>query len=312
MASVSYDITIIGSGPAGYTAAIYAARANFSTLVIQGYETGGQLMLTTEIENYPGFPSGVAGSELMANFEQQASNFGTKMLADDVLSIDIQATPFVIKTSTQTLTSKAIILATGASAKWLGIPNEQRLRGHGISACATCDGFFFKEKDVVVIGGGDTALEEALFLTKFAHSVLIIHYRETLRASKIMQQRAQGHPKIGFIWNTQVEDIVGEEHVTGIVVKNIETQEVRSLPTQGIFIAIGHHPNTSIFKGIIEMDDHGYILRSSHTMTNVSGIFAAGDVVDHRYRQAITAAGDGCRAALDAEKWLEDHATLPA
>src|SRR5579883_2194780 len=303
----TYGVIIIGSGPAGYTAAIYAARANLSVLVLQGYQAGGQLMLTSEVENYPGFEEGILGPELMDKFEQQARRFGAEMIAEDVVEVDFSRRPFVVKTDTNTYLAKAVIIATGASAKWLGLPNEKRLQGHGVSACATCDGFFFKNKDVVVVGGGDTAMEEAIFLTRYANHVTVIHRRDTLRASKIMQDRARKNPKISFLMDSEVTEILGEDVVTGVRVRNLKTNEETVLETQGVFLAIGHQPNTALFKGIIDMDQAGYIVPVEHTMTNIPGVFAAGDVTDHRYRQAVTAAGDGCRAAIDVERWLESQ-----
>src|SRR6266852_4655035 len=300
-----YDVIIIGSGPAGYTAAIYAARANLSVLMFQGYQVGGQLMLTSDVENYPGFEEGLLGPEMMEKFEAQARRFGTEMLAEDVTSVDFSKRPFTVTTDSGDHQARAIIIATGASAKWLGLASEQQLQGRGVSACATCDGFFFKNKDVAVVGGGDTAMEEATFLTKYASHVTVIHRRDTLRASKIMQDRAFKNPKISFIWNTEVTEALGEESVTGLRLRNLKTGEESTLPVQGFFLAIGHKPNTDLFKGIIHMDKVGYIVPVEHTMTNIAGVFAAGDVTDHRYRQAVTAAGDGCRAALDAERWLE-------
>ena len=300
-----YDVIIIGSGPAGYTAAIYAARANLSVLMLQGYQVGGQLMLTSDVENYPGFDEGILGPSMMEKFEVQARRFGTEMIAEDVISVDFSNRPFTVTTDSNEYEARVIIISTGASAKWLGLPSEKRLQGCGVSACATCDGFFFKNKDVVVIGGGDTAMEEAIFLTRYANHVTVIHRRDTLRASKIMQDRAFKNPKISFIWNTEVTEVLGENEVTGLLIHNVKTNEESTLPVQGFFLAIGHQPNTELFKGILDMDNVGYIIPVEHTMTNIPGVFAAGDVTDHRYRQAVTAAGDGCRAAIDAERWLE-------
>jgi thioredoxin reductase (NADPH) len=301
-----YDIIIIGSGPAGYTAAIYAARANLSVLMLQGYQVGGQLMLTSDVENYPGFEEGILGPSMMEKFEAQARRFGTEMIPEDVISIDFSKRPFTMTTDSDEYQARAVIISTGASAKWLGLPSEQRLQGCGVSACATCDGFFFKNKDVAVIGGGDTAMEEAIFLTRYASHVTVIHRRDTLRASKIMQNRAFKNPKISFIWDTEVTEVLGENEVTGLRLHDVKTNEESTLPVQGFFLAIGHQPNTNLFKNIIDMDKVGYIIPVEHTMTNIPGIFAAGDVTDHRYRQAVTAAGDGCRAAIDAERWLEN------
>jgi thioredoxin reductase (NADPH) len=302
-----YGVIIIGSGPAGYTAAIYAARSNLSVLMFQGYQTGGQLMLTSDVENYPGFEEGVLGPEMMEKFEQQARRFGTEMIPEDVMSVDFSKRPFTVWTDSGTYKARAIIIATGAEAKWLGLPNEQRLRGRGVTACATCDGFFFKGKDVVVIGGGDTAMEEAIFLTRYANHVTIVHRRDTFRSSKIMQDRARNNPKISRIMDTEVIDVLGEDEVTGVLLRNVKTGEQTKLPVHGVFLAIGHQPNTSLFKGILDMDHAGYIVPVEHTMTNIPGVFAAGDVTDHRYRQAVTAAGDGCRAAIDLERWLESQ-----
>ena len=300
-----YDIIIIGSGPAGYTAAIYAARANLSVLMLQGYQVGGQLMLTSDVENYPGFEEGILGPPMMEKFEAQARRFGTEVIPEDVISIDFNKRPFKVTTDSGQYQARAIIISTGASAKWLGLPSEQRLQGRGVSACATCDGFFFKKKDVAVIGGGDTAMEEATFLTRYANHVTVIHRSDTLRASKIMQDRAFKNPKISVIWDTEITEVLGENEVTGLRLHNVKTGEESTLPVQGFFLAIGHQPNTDLFKGILDMDKVGYIVPVEHTMTNIPGVFAAGDVTDHRYRQAVTAAGDGCRAAIDAERWLE-------
>ena len=300
-----YDVIIIGSGPAGYTAAIYAARANLSVLMLQGYQVGGQLMLTSDVENYPGFEEGIVGPSMMEKFEAQARRFGTELIPEDVISVEFRIRPFKVTTDSGEYQARAIIISTGASAKWLGLPSEQRLQGRGVSACATCDGFFFKNKDVAVIGGGDTAMEEATFLTRYANHVTVIHRRDTLRASKIMQDRAFKNPKISFIWDTEITEVLGENEVTGLRLHNMKTDEVSTIPIQGFFLAIGHQPNTELFKGILDMDNVGYIVPVEHTMTNIPGVFAAGDVTDHRYRQAVTAAGDGCRAAIDAERWLE-------
>jgi thioredoxin reductase (NADPH) len=302
-----YDVIIIGSGPAGYTAAIYASRANLSVLMFQGYEVGGQLMTTSDVENYPGFAEGILGPALMEQLEEQARRFGTEMIPEDVTAVDFSKRPFTITTDSGDYKARSVIIATGASAKWMNLPSEQLLRGRGVSACATCDGFFFKGKDVAVVGGGDTALEEATFLTRYANHVTLIHRRDTLRASKIMQDRAFNNPKISFLWDTVVTEVLGENGVTGLKVRNVKTGEESILPTQGLFLAIGHQPNTELFKGVINMDHHGYIVPVKHTMTNIPGVFAAGDVTDHRYRQAVTAAGDGCRAAIDLERWFESQ-----
>ncbi len=300
-----YDVIIIGSGPAGYTAAIYAARANLSVLMFQGYQVGGQLMLTSDVENYPGFEEGIVGPLMMEKFEAQARRFGTEMIPEDVATVDFSKRPFKITADSGEYLARTVIISTGASAKWLGLPSEQRLQGRGVSACATCDGFFFKHKDVAVIGGGDTAMEEATFLTRYASHVTVIHRRDMLRASKIMQDRAFKNSKISFIWDTEVTEVLGDDVVTGLRLHNLKTGEESILPVQGFFLAIGHEPNTGLFKGAIDMDKKGYIIPVEYTMTNIPGVFAAGDVTDHRYRQAVTAAGDGCRAAIDAERWLE-------
>ncbi len=300
-----YDVIIIGSGPAGYTAAIYAARSNLSVLMFQGYQTGGQLMLTSDVENYPGFEEGILGPEMMEKFEIQARRFGTEVLPEDVTAIDFSKRPFRLTTDSGEYLARSIIISTGATAKWLGLPSEQRLYGRGVTACATCDGFFFKGKDVAVIGGGDTAMEEATFLTRYVNSVTVIHRRDSLRASKIMQERAFKNPKISFIWDTEVTEVLGDNAINGLRLHNLKTGEESIFPTEGLFLAIGHQPNTELFKGVINMDKVGYIVPVEYTMTNIPGVFAAGDVTDHRYRQAVTAAGDGCRAAMDLERWLE-------
>jgi thioredoxin reductase (NADPH) len=302
-----YDVIIIGSGPAGYTAAIYASRANLTVLMFQGYQVGGQLMLTSDVENYPGFEEGILGPPMMEKFEVQARRFGTEMIPEDVTAIDFSQRPFRLTTDSGEYLARTIIISTGASAKWLGLPSEQRLQGRGVSACATCDGFFFKGKDVAVIGGGDTAMEEANFLTRYANHVTVIHRRDSLRASKIMQDRAFRNPKISFIWETDVIEVLGDDAITGLLLRNVKTGEESVLPVQGLFLAIGHEPNTGLFKGVIDMDQKGYIVPVEYTMTNIPGVFAAGDVTDHRYRQAVTAAGDGCRAAIDLERWLESQ-----
>ena len=303
--STVYDVAIIGSGPAGYTAAIYAARANLSTLVLQGEAFGGQLMITSEVENYPGFEEGIQGPELMDKFEAQARRFGAVMVSQNVERVDFSRRPFQLWTSEGHYLASSVIVATGASAKWLGLPNEQRLQGRGVSGCATCDGPFFRDKALAVVGGGDTAMEEALFLTKYASEVHLIHRRESFRASKIMQKRVREHPKITVHFNAVIEDVLGDQAVTGVRVRDLITGEMEDLPVQGFFVAIGHQPNTEIFRGILEMNEIGYLRPVEHTMSNVPGVFVAGDVDDHRYRQAVTAAGEGCRAAIDAERWLE-------
>jgi thioredoxin reductase (NADPH) len=302
-----YDVIIIGSGPAGYTAAIYAARANLSVAMFQGYQVGGQLMLTSEVENYPGFEEGILGPSMMEKFEEQARRFGAEMIPEDVSAIDFSKRPFKITTDSGDYYGRTIIISTGASAKWLGLPSEARLQGRGVTACATCDGFFFMNKDVAVVGGGDTAMEEAIFLTRYASHVTVIHRRDSLRASKIMQDRAFKNPKISFIWDTDVIEVLGDDAMTGLRLRNVKTGEESVLPVQGLFLAIGHKPNTDLFRDVIDMDKAGYIVPVEHTMTNIPGVFAAGDVTDHRYRQAVTAAGDGCRAAIDLERWLESQ-----
>lgn len=302
-----YDVIIIGSGPAGYTAGIYTSRANLSTLIISGTLPGGQLMTTSEVENYPGFPNGIFGPELMMNMRQQAERFGAVIVDDEVLKVDFKKRPFTITTHAETYTGEATLLCTGASPRKLGIPAEQQFSGRGVSYCATCDGPFFKGEDIVVVGGGDTAMEEATFLTKFGKSVRVVHRRNYLRASKILQQKALENPKIEFIWNNVVADIKGNNKISTILVKDINTGKERAIETGGLFVAIGHEPNTAIFKGQLELDDKGYIVLTQHTKTSVEGVFAAGDVHDHRYRQAVTAAGFGCMAAIDVEKWLSER-----
>ena len=300
------NIVIIGSGPAGLTAAIYAARANLSPLLIEGWQSGGQLTTTTEVENYPGFSKGIMGPELMKEMRGQAERFGTEFLTGDVSAVDLSQRPFRLTIDgEQTVEAEALILATGASALQIGLPNEHRLIGHGVSTCATCDGYFFRGQDLVVVGGGDSALEEATFLTKFARTVTVVHRRDKLRASKIMQDRAMKNEKISFAWNSVVEDILGQDVVTGVRLKNIVTGTSTNLACAGVFVAIGHQPNTDLFKGQLAMDEKGYLLTSQGTATSVAGVFAAGDVQDTKYRQAITAAGSGCMAAIDAERFLE-------
>ncbi|MEO8342061.1 MAG: thioredoxin-disulfide reductase [Nitrospirota bacterium] len=305
-----HNVVIIGSGPAGLTAAVYAARANLSPLLIEGWQSGGQLTTTTEVENYPGFAKGIMGPELMKEMRAQAERFGTELLTGDVTAVDFTQRPFTITVDTeQTIRAKAVIIATGASAIQIGVKNEARLTGHGVSTCATCDGFFFKGKELIVVGGGDSAMEEATFLTKFATKVSIVHRRDKLRASKIMQDRAVKNEKITFVWNSVVEDILGNDVVTGVRLKNLVTNKTTELPCAGVFVAIGHHPNTALFSGQVDMDAKGYIRTTHGTATNVSGVFASGDVQDSTYRQAVTAAGSGCMAAIDAERFLEagDH-----
>ena len=304
------NIVIIGSGPAGLTAAIYSARANLSPLLIEGWQSGGQLTTTTEVENYPGFAKGIMGPELMKDMRAQAERFGTEFLTGDVSAVSFTQRPFNITIDgEQTVQAKTVIIATGASAIQIGLPNEKRLTGHGVSTCATCDGFFFKGKELIVVGGGDSAMEEANFLTKFATKVSIVHRRDRLRASKIMQDRSMKNEKISFVWNSVVEDILGNEVVTGVRLKNIVTGKTVVLPCAEIFVAIGHTPNTALFAGQLGMDAKGYLITKNGTATSVPGIFAAGDVQDSTYRQAITAAGSGCMAAIDAERFLESRET---
>lgn len=300
------NVTIIGSGPAGLTAAIYTARANLSPLLIEGWQSGGQLTTTTEVENYPGFAKGIMGPELMKEMRAQAERFGTEFLTGDVSAVNFKNSPLTLTIDGErTVESQTVIIATGASAIPIGVPNERRLTGHGVSTCATCDGFFFKGKDLVVVGGGDSAMEEAIFLTKFAAKVSIVHRRDKLRASKIMQDRAMKNEKVAFVWNSVVEDVLGQDVVTGVRLKNMVTGKISELACAGVFVAIGHRPNTALFTGQIDMDEKGYIRTSTGTTTNVLGVFAAGDVQDSTYRQAVTAAGSGCMAAIDAERFLE-------
>jgi thioredoxin reductase (NADPH) len=306
-------VTIIGSGPAGYTAAIYAARANLSPVVYAGGPAvseparvpGGQLMTTSDVENYPGFPESVTGPELMHRFQKQAERFGTRVILENVVKVDLLRQPFRIEGETESCLSQTVIIATGAAAMWLDIKGEHEFKNRGVSACATCDGAFFKNEDVLVVGGGDTAMEEATFLTRFGDTVTIVHRRGELRASKIMQERAMSNPKISFAWNSEVSGILGEDKVTGVKLRDTRTGEERELEADGLFIAIGHDPRSDLFKGQIELDDEGYVkVDAPTTRTNLEGVFACGDVVDHTYRQAITAAGTGCSAALDAERFL--------
>jgi thioredoxin reductase (NADPH) len=303
------DVIIIGSGPAGYTAALYAARARLRPLVFEGSVTsGGALMKTTDVENYPGFPDGVLGPDLMDAIRKQAERFGAELAADDVTEVDLAATPKVIKTGSEVHLARTVIIATGSGYRELGVPGEDLLAGHGVSWCATCDGFFFREQDIAVVGGGDSAMEEATFLTRFARSVTVIHRRDSLRASKIMQDRAFTNPKVKFAWNSVVTEILGEDRVSGVRVRNTVTGEESTLAVTGVFVAIGHDPRSELFTGQLATDPEGYLLvEQPSTRTAIDGVFAAGDVVDHTYRQAVTAAGTGCAAALDAERWLADH-----
>lgn len=303
-----YDVVIIGSGPAGYTAALYTSRAFLKTLILSGLVPGGQLTTTTEVDNFPGFPKGILGSQLVTDMKTQTERFGTEIRNAVVSSVSKASDgTFILTTDSGEVRTKTVIIATGASAMYLGLPSEEKLRGKGVSACATCDGFFFRGKVVVVIGGGDTAMEEATFLTKFSPKVTIIHRRDEFRASAIMLDRAKKDPRIAFLTNKIVEEIVGETEVTGIRLKDAKTGEIIEYPTQGVFLAIGHKPNTEFLRGFIALDKKGYVMIGQHTQTSVPGVFASGDCVDHRYRQAIVAAGQGCMAAMDAEKYLEEH-----
>jgi thioredoxin reductase (NADPH) len=303
------NVIVIGSGPAGLTAALYAARANLKPLVVEGIEAGGQLMLTTAVENYPGWPEGIMGPDLMAAMRAQAERFGAALVRENVTAVDFSRRPFVVQLAEQTHEARAVIVATGASAKLLGLPSERTLMGHGVSTCATCDGFFFRNKPIAVVGGGDSALEEATFLTRFASSVAVIHRRDALRASKIMQDKARANPKITFVWDTEVVDVrdPGKGVVSSLRLRNVKTGEEIDLAVEGLFVAIGHTPNTSLFAGQLETDAAGYLVTHGGARTNVPGVFACGDVQDHVYRQAVTAAGSGCMAAIDAERYLEAH-----
>ena len=301
-----YDVIVIGSGPAGLTAAVYSGRALLKTLVIAGAVPGGQLMLTTEVENFPGFEEPVLGPDLIQRMTKQAERFGAEFVQDDATGVDFKTRPLKVKTASETYESNAVIIATGASAKWLGLDSETRLRGKGVSSCATCDGFFFRGKDTVTIGGGDVAMEDTIFLTKFVNHATIVHRRKELRASKILQERAFKNPKISFVWDTIVEEVLGDRKVEGVRIGNVKTGKQDVLKCDGVFIAIGHQPNTAMFQGQIELDQKGYVVISQGTATSVEGVFAGGDVRDFHYRQAVTAAGDGCRAAMDAEYYLEE------
>lgn len=305
------SIVILGSGPAGLTAAIYSARANLKPIVVEGEQPGGQLTITSDVENYPGFAEPVMGPELMAAFKKQSERFGTRFVTGNVVHVDLAKRPFTLQFADGSkIVTQTLVIATGASAKWIGIESEKKFMGKGVSACATCDGFFFRNMDIAVVGGGDTAMEEATFLTRFAKSVTIIHRRDTLRASKIMQDKATKNPKIKFIWDTAVEEVTGDQTVKSLKLKNLKTGAVSQLPVEGLFIAIGHEPNTKLFKGQLQMNEAGYlVVQAGTSKTNIPGVFAAGDVADPNYRQAVTAAGTGCMAAIDAERFLEhEHA----
>jgi len=301
-------ILIIGSGPAGWTAAIYAARAELEPLVLAGLTFGGQLMLTTEVENYPGYPEGVTGPVMMEELQKQAERFGTRVLLEDAVRTDLSSRPFTVETADKRFTADTVVIATGASARWLGLESEQRLQNRGVSACATCDGALYRDKPMAVVGGGDTAMEEALFLTRFATKVTVVHRRDELRASKIMQERALGHDKIEFAWSSEVEDVLGDEYVTGVRLRSTTGEAPRELPVEALFIAIGHVPNTALFEGQLELDDAGYIVVTpGRTRTSVEGVWACGDAMDPHFRQAVTAAGTGCMAAIEAERWLAEQ-----
>lgn len=303
----SWDVVIIGSGPAGLTSAIYSTRAALSTLVIGGYKWGGQLMLTTEVDNYPGFPEGIQGPELMDRMKKQAARFGAEIILEDVEEIDFKNRPFKIKTGSREFFGKSLIIATGADTRWLGVENEQKLIGRGVSSCAPCDAAFFKDKKVIVVGGGDSAMEEAQILSKFAQEVTIAHRRDSFRASEAMQKKVFDNPKIKVIWNSEIVSILGGDKVTGVKIKNVKSEELNELEVDGVFVAIGHNPVTKLFYGKIDLDEKGYLKKGEHSSTNIEGVFVAGDVHDYHYRQAVTAAALGCQAAMDAEKWFESQ-----
>jgi len=302
-----HDVIIIGSGSAGYTAAIYACRAGRKTLILAGSIPGGQLMITSDVENFPGFPEGVLGPELMEKLRRQAEKFGPEIIYDDVSFVDFSSRPFKVVASGKSYEGKSVIIATGANAKWLGLPSETKFRGRGVSSCATCDGFFFKGKDVVTVGGGDTAMEEATFLANITNSVTVVHRRDALRASKIMQERATANPKIHFVWDSTIKEITGDDKVTGVQLHNLKSGKDSHVNAEGVFVAIGYEPNTGFLKGKVELDSQGYVVTRKDTETSVPGVFAAGDVRDHKYRQAVTAAADGCMAAIDADRFLAEH-----
>jgi thioredoxin reductase (NADPH) len=314
MGTNARNVIIVGSGPAGLTAAVYTARANLAPLIIEGEpsstsdQPGGQLMLTTDVENYPGFPEGIMGPELMSRFREQAERFGAEFITEKVTKVDFAVRPFRVWVRDTMYETESVIVSTGAQSLMLGLDAESRLIGHGLSTCATCDGFFFRGQQIAVVGGGDSAMEEAIFLTRFAEKVLVIHRRDTLRASKIMQERAFANPKIEFIWDSVVVDLMGADRLEGAVIENVKTGEKTTLTVTGLFVAIGHRPNTDLFAGVLDMDENGYLITApGSTATNVEGVFASGDVQDHTYRQAVTAAGSGCMAAIDAERWLESR-----
>ena len=301
------DLIVIGGGPAGYTAALYAARANLNPLVIEGFQWGGQLMITSDVENYPGYADGILGPQMMADFRRQAERFGTEFVTDDVTKVDFSERPFRVWVGDDEYRARTVIVSTGASARQLGLESEVALQGRGVTYCATCDGAFYRDKEVVVVGGGDSAMEEALFLTRFASKVTVVHRRDSLRASKIMQDRAEANPKISFVWNSVVEEVLGDGAVQAVRLRDLTTEKTTELPTDGVFVAIGHTPNTSLFEGQLELDNGYIVVEEPYTRTSVPGVFAAGDVVDTIYRQAVTAAGMGCKAAIDAERFLAHH-----